>query len=213
MPRVAGYGKPTVEATQSIDVGRWHRLGYLNDSVSLTWSWRSNSETVASIGVIADRNVATLRYRVRSGDGKWKDLEQSIPICWSPCRFGGERPWFRCNCGRRVMRLYGAGCLFACRHCYGLVYASQQAVPRDRNIAQARKIRERLGGDANVLNLLPLKPSGMHWRTYYRFRRQHDRACAASLAGLAARLERITGPGGRPRSKVSRPRLVCPTTR
>jgi hypothetical protein len=193
MPRVAGYGKPTVEATQSIDIGRWHRLGYLNERVSLTWSWRSNGETVASIGVVAERNIATLRYRVRSDDGNWKDLDQLIRIRWAPCRFGGERPWFRCNCGRHVTQLYGAGCLFACRQCYGLVYASQQAIPRDRNIAQARKIRKRLGGDSNVLDPLPSKPSGMHWRTYDRLRRRHNRACTAAMAGLAARLEHITG--------------------
>jgi hypothetical protein len=84
------------------------------------------------------------------------------------------------------MRLDGAGRLFACRECYRLVYASQQAVPRDRNLAQARKIRERLGGDANVLNPLPPKPFGMHWRTYDRFAdapRQIDRLLSKIAGG------------------------------
>jgi hypothetical protein len=90
----------------------------------------------------------------------------------------GERPWFQCCCARYVMRLYSAGRLFACRQCCGLAYANQQAAPRDRHLAQARKIRDRLGGDANVLNPFPLKPSGMHWQTYDRLRRRHDRAPA-----------------------------------
>jgi hypothetical protein len=37
--------------------------------------------------------------------------------------------------GRRVTKLYGAGRLFACRHCYQLAYASQQ---RDRPKQEVR---------------------------------------------------------------------------
>jgi hypothetical protein len=103
MPRLAGVGHPTVEATPSIDVMRWHRLGYLNKPVSFGWSWQSNGVIVASIRVATERNRAMLRYRAQSVDTKWKDLEQRILIAWTPCRFGGERPWFRCSCGRHVV--------------------------------------------------------------------------------------------------------------
>jgi hypothetical protein len=150
----------------------------------VTWVWDCGGQTVASTGVIAGRRLATLRYRAQTADGNWKDLEQRILIAWTPCRFGGERPWFRCCCGRHTMRLYGAGGLFACRQCYGLAYACQQAVPRDRNLMQAQKIRERLAGGSDVLQPFPLKPSGMHWQTYDRLRRRHDRARKTSMAGL-----------------------------
>jgi hypothetical protein len=31
---------------------------------------------------------------------------QQIPVCWTRCHFGGLRPWFKCNCGKRVAKLY-----------------------------------------------------------------------------------------------------------
>ena len=56
-------------------------------------------------------------------------MQQRVAISWTPCRFGGERPWFICSvcangtyCGRQVTKLYDAGRLFACRHCYRLAY-------------------------------------------------------------------------------------------
>ena len=74
-----------------------------------------------------------LKYRSRSCNHNWSDPVQRIPIAWTTCRFGGERPWFVCPvtaegmyCGRSVNNLYGAGRLFACRHCYQLAYASQR---------------------------------------------------------------------------------------
>jgi hypothetical protein len=52
MPRPAGVGHATVEATPSIDVMRWHRLGYLENPVHLTWAWdRGGGQSVASIRV------------------------------------------------------------------------------------------------------------------------------------------------------------------
>jgi hypothetical protein len=73
-------------------------------------------------------------------------------------------------CGRRVAVLYAAGDLFACRHCYGLAYASQQESPRSRAINRSRKIRMRLGGGPDLLQPFPKKPRGMHQQTYMRIR-------------------------------------------
>ena len=60
------------------------------------------------------------------GETGCKSTEQRVPILWTACHFGGRRPWYRCAVysngqyrGRRVAVLYGAGDLFACRHCYG----------------------------------------------------------------------------------------------
>jgi hypothetical protein len=58
-----------------------------------------------------------------------------------------------------VALLYCAGELFACRRCYGLVYASQHEALRHRGLGQAQKIRMRLGGSANMLDAFPDKPT------------------------------------------------------
>jgi hypothetical protein len=99
------------------------------------------------------------------------------PGCRPP---GVSYQWARC-----------AGDVFACRHCLGLAYWSQQEPVRERGIATARKIRMGLGGGENVTEAFPAKPKGMHWRRYSRLRRRHDRAFARALMGLAKSTERL----------------------
>jgi len=91
-----------------------------------------------------------------------------VSIEWTCCNYGGKRACFRCpgrGCGRRVAILYGRG-IFACRHCHGLNYESQHEQPYDRALRRAQTIRERLGGSGSLAEPFPLKPKGMHWRTY-----------------------------------------------
>jgi hypothetical protein len=82
------------------------------------------------------------------GAAEPKYLLQRVPIHRTKCHLGGERPWFNCivctsgkPCGRRAAKLYRVGHLFACRHCWGLVYASQQEIPVRRAMRRARKIK------------------------------------------------------------------------
>ena len=74
---------------------------------------------------------------------------------------------------------------FACRHCSGLAYASQQEIPPHRALSQAQKLRMRLGGSANLLKPFPKKPRGMHRWTYYRLSAKamaaHERLIALEL--------------------------------
>src|SRR5690349_5378207 len=114
------------------------------------------------------------------------------------CRLGGECPWFACSvaangvfCGRQVTKLYGAGRLFACRHCYRLAYASQHESAHQRGLGKSQKIRIRLGGSANMLDAFPDKPKGMHWQTYKRWRSVHDAAEERSNIGLMGFVERL----------------------
>jgi hypothetical protein len=132
-----------------------------------------------------------LKYKSRAYGEDWRDVEQRVAIDWTPCRFGGERPWFVCSvasngvyCGRRVTKLYGAGRLFACRHCYRLGYTSQQDSAHQRGLWKSQKIRMRLGGSSSMLDEFPDKPKGMHWRNYHHLRRAHDVAEARSTNGL-----------------------------
>ena len=94
-----------------------------------------------------------------------------------PCRFGGARPYFVCPgivngiaCGRRVVKLYGAGAYFLCRHCYRLAYASQREDSYDRASRRANNIRMRLGGEPGTAAPFPDRPKGMHYKTYERLK-------------------------------------------
>ena len=160
--------KNTVEGCRSIDVLEWNRRGYLRSPRWFSWAWSRDNERVASINVETQRHSVTLKYRSRSYGEDWSDVEQRVAIEWTPCRFGGERPWFMCSvasnsvyCGRRATKLYGAGRLFACRHCYRLAYASQQESAHQRGLGKSQKIRMRLGGSPNMLEEFPDKPKGM----------------------------------------------------
>ena len=146
MARYAGGGKNTVEGCRSIDVLEWHRRGYLQTPLWFSWTWTRDGERVASINVENQRRSVTLKYRSRSYGEDWSDVEQRVAIEWTPCRFGGERPWFMCSvaangvyCGRRATKLYGAGRLFACRHCYRLAYASQQRIVPSARVREIAK--------------------------------------------------------------------------
>jgi len=201
------YGwRTTVESCLSIDVLRWHRLGCLNPGQRFRWVWNRDGKEIASVYVETERHFVTLRYRSRAYGccEDWDDIDQLIQINWSPCRFGGERPWFGCSvirsngrfCGRLCSKLYGAGRLFACRQCCRLAYASQHESARYRGVLRAQKIRMKLGGSANLTTAFLDKPKGMHWRTYDRLRRLHDVADYRSNIGLmrvAGRLRRRCG--------------------
>ena len=197
MARYADGGKDTVEGCRSIDVLELHRRGYLRSLRRFSWTWSTGGEQVASINVETQRHCVTLKYQSRSHGEDCSDAEQRVAIAWTPCRFGGERPWFTCSvaangvyCGRRVTKLYGAQRLFACRHCYRLAYASQQEPVRRRGRWKSQKIRMRLGGSPNMREEFPDKPKGMHWRTYERWRRVHDVADERSTVSLMGFVER-----------------------
>ena len=146
MARYAGGGKTTVESCRLIDVLDWRRRGCLRSLRRFSWAWRQDGERVASINVETERHRVTLNYRSRRYGGGWTDVEQRFPVVWTPCRFGGERPWFICSvytngtyCGRQVTKLYNAGRLFACRQCSRLAYASRTNPPMNVVYGRRRK--------------------------------------------------------------------------
>jgi hypothetical protein len=198
MARYGGSGKTTVESCRCIDVLDWHRRGCLRSPRRFSWAWKQDGKRVASINVETEPHRVTLKYRSRSYGEGWADVEQRYPVVWTSCRFGGNRPWFVCSvcangscCGRQIAKLYQAGRLFACRHCYRLAYASQQESAHERGLLKAQRIWMRLGGSANMLDDFPEKPKGMHWRTYERLCRVHDAAQARSIIGLTDFAKRL----------------------
>jgi hypothetical protein len=162
MARPARGGRTTCESCLAIDVRRWHREGRLRAGQDFASLWMRGAELSGGINVRTECDTVVLSYQSRSwGASERKSIEQRVPITWTACHFGGQRPWWVCSvysnaryCGRRAAVLYCAGELFACRRCYGLAYASQQETPMRRGASQAQKIRMRLGGGSLYLSYL-----------------------------------------------------------
>ncbi len=191
-----GFIKKTTDECQSIDVRYLHRNGLLQPGHSFSLSWSRAGRQTGSIGGVAygDRVTFFYRHRRRGSGDEWEDVKQTVPLEWTACNFGGERPWFiypRADCSRRVAVLYGPGRYFLCRHCYDLRYESQREDKKDRALRRARKIRQRLGGSANMMEPFPEKPKGMHHDTYMRLFLEHHEAEMEHLAGMREELDKL----------------------
>lgn len=188
------YGsKNTIEGRTSLDINRWARDGYLTAGRSFNWQWTWGDGSKSNINVRVE-SAWTIRliYRTRSGgEVDWTDVDYSIQLTRTPCRFGGERTWFLCpgrGCGRRVAKLYCAGRYYVCRHCGDLAYSSQREDAGDRALRRAQAIRKKLGGSANMLELFPPKPKGMHWKTYIRLQSESVRLGNQSVLSMGEKL-------------------------
>lgn len=110
-------------------------------------------------------------------------MHEVIALDTTAQHFGGARHWFTCpSCDRRCAVLY-AGEEFRCRLCLDLTYRSQSEDPRSRCLSKARKLRQRLGGSANMPLQFLDKPAGMHWRKYNRL---YEKGVALEHATLRA---------------------------
>lgn len=144
---------------------------------SFSQQWLCNGKVTLTIRVDIDSklNYLIIRYLDKREGKEARSINYVIGFTWINCNFGGKRPWFICplkKCGRRVAILYG-GPIFSCRHCCNLVYQSQRQTVCDRAILQARKLRNKLNWDADILSDLQEKPKGMHWRTFNRLCKKH----------------------------------------
>ncbi|MBZ0254142.1 MAG: hypothetical protein K8I02_12450, partial [Candidatus Methylomirabilis sp.] len=113
-----------MESVRALDVNRLHRTGCLAPGWQGGWEWRQGGVREAWITLESNRDRLVLTYRVRTPGEEWQDVRESVPIARVPCRFGGTRPYFLCPgawngavCGRRAVKLYGAGRFFLCRRC------------------------------------------------------------------------------------------------
>jgi len=207
-------GSGMIEGTRSLDAMKLARAGYLCGSGSGGWQWSYQDGSTASIGISRGRDAINLKYRFQSNGGEWQSVEQCVPIRWTPCRFGGERPWFICGvhcngvyCGRQVTKIYGGGKLFACRHCYRLGYQVQRGGPMEQAHHRLRRLHQRLGANYDGPDgLPPPRPKWMRWRTYEQIVRQiqdgedHlDVVFMAGAQGILARIERSEQRGSKSR--------------
>jgi len=186
--------RTTLDEVKRLDVRWLHRHGYLDGWPRLmTWHRGERQSGSVSVAMVDGHLVAEYRAR-RRGTEAWEDVRQAITLDWTPCHYGGQRPWFRCpGCRRRVAVLCGEGKWFLCRSCYALPYGSQQETATDRHYRKIRKIRDRLGASHNLTEpIWPWnKPKGMHWRTWERLRAQEEQAHGLVLADLEGALARL----------------------
>lgn len=188
--------KSATEDHRALDIRSLHRAGALAAGRICSCEWKRSGSVVAAIGIEAE-SLTRLRLRyqfTRQGQTEAKDY--AVPITWTPCHLGGERPWFLCPCcGQRVAKLYSST-LFACRHCLNLNYASQQANKLDRAADKSWRLRRALGCNEGFLFTSAeciAKPKGMHWRTFDRRLDQLKRVDAVALADVVAMLAIIDG--------------------
>ena len=146
--------------------GRWGRV---------TWS-RGGHET-GSVAYVCGTDFLKLTYSVGSGESQ-QQIHETFGLSFSDQNFGGQRRWLVCKCGRRCRVLYG-GRYFRCRQCHRLCFASQYERFRVPGMAEAETVRKRLGFEVGFAYPFGAKPKGMHWRTYYAYRK---RDCAMSNA-------------------------------
>jgi hypothetical protein len=161
------YGKDLLEDHRSIDVHRWLREGLLRPGSDFTCYWGEGSAR-SSIGVTCNDHGLRLSYTLRDTG---RAIDYTVPLSWTPCDFGGSRPWFVCpgrGCGRRVTKLYLLGGYFLCRYCQDLTYSCRGESRGFWQLRRAQRIRARLGGHTGLARPFPLRPPRMHRRTYLR---------------------------------------------
>ncbi len=195
---MGGYGsggwyrwdsKTTTESQHRIDIRWLKKQKYLRPCTMGSLSWSCGDETTGSINFRMEADRIILDYRHRPRGGEWEPVEQVISFDRTHCNYGGQRTWFLCpGCYKRVAILYGAGKYFFCRHCYGLVYSSQQESKADRFMRKARKIRKRLGASNNLMEPILFKPNNMHQKTFDRLRREAEHANNLSWTIMAQKL-------------------------
>ena len=193
-------GNNTTNDCRHLDVRQLQRDGLLSPNKSYGLNWYQSEEKVASVQIRTQIDRIILDYRHRRYGGEWENKNYPVMLDWTDCSYGGKRAWFLCpasGCYRRVAILYlGGSGIFACRHCYKLVYECQREKADDRSARRADRIRDKLGWERGILNTNGGKPKGMHWKTYQRLTARHDAYVDVSLRGMAKRfgfLEKILG--------------------
>lgn len=176
-----GSGQGTTDSLLSLDIRYLRRAGFFQAppgqvySGSLAWSCRGQPSGDISV-IVRGAETAyppelELHYRTRArGETAWTEVDERIAIETTPCRYGGERPWFLCpRCFDRRAVLFSVDGVFRCRACHGLVYTSTRETDDDRVVRRALVIQKRLGGHTSGTIFDPEpKPRGMHWATYER---------------------------------------------
>ena len=135
-----------------------------------------NTATIASSGLPDALEVFWQRH---SSKGKEPPSTPFlISLLWSPCSYGGERPWFACpGCARRCAVLYLENPL-RCRLCLQVRYPCQTETELVRYQRHLRKtllrIQKVFGYEGTMTDFSPDRPPRMRLDTYYSLEEQHQ---------------------------------------
>ena len=118
-----------------------------------------------------DARQLVLELPIKSSTGEPLDPYQQVICChWRKAHFGGRHLMFMCNeCRGEARVLYARygnprTWFFNCRKCTGITYQSTMGHRWDRSARRVEKLRARLYWGAH--GTVPIKPRGMHQRTY-----------------------------------------------
>jgi len=132
-----------LESTLRIDIRYMRRNGMLKPGWTGTLRWSRGGEPSGSIGYVCWQDRVIFNYRHND-----EPVEQVVYFDRTPCRFGGERLWFRCpHCSRRCEVLSIVGKYPGCRKCYRLPYQSQCDDRLTRLFTRQQKLEEMLWGE------------------------------------------------------------------
>ena len=122
-----------------------------------------------------DAQHLVLEFPWRSASGEpLAPVRQDILCWWRKAHYGGRYLMFSCGeCHRSARVLYAWYnnhhyhiWFFRCRKCAGITYQSTMGHRWDRSARRVEKLRTRLKWGAS--GTVPIKPRGMHERTYQR---------------------------------------------
>lgn len=192
-------GRPRVGVTRQVKVGDLAKMGALTEGWKARLSW--GDATCEDMRGEYAEDTLRLSWKVETED-KDGHYVVSIPIriSWSPCNYGGQRPWLLCPyCGRRVSALHLSSNArqLACRHCFRMTYATRNTDDQDRLHIRRRKLFRRLGAKGSIdrYTRIPRRPKGMWRSTYDRIKEQIiqtemdlDDAFMASAGPLISRI-------------------------
>lgn len=186
------HRRPLTTDLLSLDIRTLAKSLDFRSDFAATCTWIVRGEAVGSAGVKSGAGVLVLSYQIVGHGAQRPNVTASVPLVWSRCTLGGERPWLLCpreGCGRRVAILYcGVGPF--CRRCLGLAYPSQRESASLRAHRRAGRIRHRLEGRCDSFSdPLPVRPKGMHRQTFFRLCAEHHRLMDLYFTGETKRLE------------------------
>jgi hypothetical protein len=173
---MGGYGSGR-NARLASKADEYHRLDlatFKSEWFERGWSgkvtWSRGGEPTGSIGYSCEPDALNVSY-VSGRGGNRKEIDETFRLSFTDQHFGGRRRWLVCKCGRRCRVLYG-GRYFRCRQCHRLCFASQYERFRVPGMAEAETVRKRLGFEVGFAYPFGTKPKGMHWHTYYAYRKR-----------------------------------------
>jgi len=118
-------GKNKQDILPCVDLRLLRRKGALtNGRVSVLRCFR-NDQYIGETKVTVAEDKIILEYWAQPSAAKSCLYITSVNLTYTPCHFGGVRPWMLCpGCHRKVLILYAGSTCFRCRHCFRLTQLS-----------------------------------------------------------------------------------------